>query len=192
MNRHRQIQRTEACRCKKLASVFVRLVGIIFDIRQCLRDKMGMTAQCVLQLFQKGSITGLSGSQALLILNKQSHYLTIQYNKIFLYESTSYRRQTNKLVIVRTRVEMMPLCFSSIRSQMILLSKYCTVSHWHQRRREQHCVSAEVQIPISSANFFGFDNPSSNRLTAIPSASYSSCSDLRVSSMNSCCSFSLQ
>lgn len=29
-------------------------------------------------------------------------------------------------------------------------------------------------------------------LTAMPSASYSSCSDLRVSSMKSCCSFSLQ
>lgn len=28
--------------------------------------------------------------------------------------------------------------------------------------------------------------------TAMPSASYSSCSDWRVSSMKSCCSFSLQ
>lgn len=29
-------------------------------------------------------------------------------------------------------------------------------------------------------------------LTVMPSASYSSCSDLRVSSMKSCCNFSLQ
>lgn len=35
-------------------------------------------------------------------------------------------------VQVQTSIEMIPLCFSSIRSQMILLLKNCTGSHWSQ------------------------------------------------------------
>jgi len=33
-----------------------------------LRDKMSMASQCVLQLLQEGDVTGISTSQALLIL----------------------------------------------------------------------------------------------------------------------------
>lgn len=83
---------------------------------------MGMAAQCVFQLLEKGDIAGLSRSQTLLILKKKVFNFTHSDRDNIVY------RQTTK-VVIRTRMEMMPLCFSSIRSQMILLSKYCTVSH---------------------------------------------------------------
>lgn len=55
----------------------------------------------------------------------------INSDKVWLCGFVSYRAEfTDKKVLLHTRMEMMPLCFSSIRSQMILLSKYFTVSHW--------------------------------------------------------------
>ena len=52
---------------------------------------------------------------------------------------------------------------------------------------EQRSVSIVMYIKIYHILFV-----LTTQLTAIPSVSYSSCSDLRVSSMNSCWSFSLQ
>lgn len=95
-----------------------------------------MATQCVLQLLQKGDISGFTRSKTLLILREQTHSVDVKLKYML------------KSVTLPTRMEMMPLCFSSIRSQMILLSKYCTVSHLNWRRTfgEQCSVSSDILI----------------------------------------------
>lgn len=114
--RHRTVHcffwREEATRQKKI-------------IREnILRDKVRVVAQRVFQFLQKGNVAGLAGSQAFFILQLLAWF-------IWSFPSTALCSLLITSLISPTRMEMMPLCFSSIRSQMILLSKYFTVSHWN-------------------------------------------------------------
>lgn len=97
------------CWNKYVNSFFLQLGSLYFNSR----DEVRVISHLLLKSLQEGEICGFTWPQTLFILH------TIEQHRWYLFPVQTHTLQTD----IHTSMDMIPLCFSSTRSQMILLLK---------------------------------------------------------------------